>query len=225
MKVEYANEIKKVNALIYGKSGVGKTPIAATAPKPIFLDVEKRMITVSGKVARIPVSSLKEAKKALKFIKKEGNKYQTVVVDSLTQLVETRLLDLKAREKKAIKAGEKVNAYAKYDTIYDETIDFIEALKDMEQNIICVCRQMAKSVDDEELYRPSMSGQKLPPALPYLFDIVMAFIPVDVDEDDEDAVSRVLLTKPSSKYEAKSPDKLDKLEVFDMSKIFNKLLK
>ena len=54
---------------IFADSGVGKTTVAATAPRPRFLDSNKGMLSISGRpgfehVRSMPVSNMKELDKA-----------------------------------------------------------------------------------------------------------------------------------------------------------------
>lgn len=227
MKIEYSQDIQRVTALLYGRTKTGKTPLAATAPEPIFLDVEKRMVSVKEKnVARIQIDTWADIKKAVKWLKKvekTERKFQTIVVDSLSEIAQKRFADHDANEEMA------KNKYWRYSETYKDIMWLIDELKSMPHNLICICKQKPTTIEEVEKYRPLFPGQQLGPEIPYHFDLILCLIPYDGDEEEEKekpeyARNKVLLIKPTENYEGGSPDSLDKTEVLDMSKIFEKVL-
>lgn len=75
---------------LYADSGVGKTTLAATAPKPIFLDSNQGLLSIDGRpgfehVRSAPVTSIAEFESAYDNFtgtgKKNWTRYQTVVFD------------------------------------------------------------------------------------------------------------------------------------------------
>jgi hypothetical protein len=68
-----------LNMLVYGASGAGKTVFAATAPEPLFLDMEGGLLSVAGsRVDRIEIKSLADLKEAYRHLKGGEHKYATV---------------------------------------------------------------------------------------------------------------------------------------------------
>lgn len=91
---ETAGEIG-IKVLLYGASGMGKTRMGATFPRPLFLDLEgglRSTIRVKS-VLRYPknpkekITSLDQVKKFYKLVKETQNpNFETIVIDTLTEL-------------------------------------------------------------------------------------------------------------------------------------------
>jgi hypothetical protein len=90
--VEPARELK---ALFYGPTGSGKTWLAATFPKPLFLDLERGMRTTLqlGPVLRYPknpsdkITTLDQVRDFHKLVRRQKNTpFETIVIDSLAEL-------------------------------------------------------------------------------------------------------------------------------------------
>lgn len=78
-----------VIATITGDAGVGKTTLAATFPKPIFIRAEDGLQAVPGDVRpdAFPVlDSVDDLWSQLKALINEEHDYKTLVIDSVTQL-------------------------------------------------------------------------------------------------------------------------------------------
>lgn len=88
-KVENVNP--KLRVMIYGASGVGKTTLASTAPKPVFLDIEHSTIVLRGlDVSVREIESIADFRAALEALRQlcasDRCPYETVVVDTMTEL-------------------------------------------------------------------------------------------------------------------------------------------
>ena len=83
-----------VKTLGYGPPGSGKTPIINTAPAPVMLVTEPGMLSMRGsKVPAFEADTPERIKEFFEWLKlsTESKKFDTVVVDSLSQLAETIL--------------------------------------------------------------------------------------------------------------------------------------
>lgn len=79
-----------MTALFYGKSGSGKTALAATFPKPIlFLDIRERGLETIAKEKDIKVISVDDWVKFERtywYLKNEKHPFKTIVLDQITAL-------------------------------------------------------------------------------------------------------------------------------------------
>lgn len=96
-KSDISRKIKPVSelpmtltALIYGRSGTGKTTFAATWPKPLLLvDIREKGTDSIARVEDVDVISIEnweELEDLYWFLKKSTHQYQTVVLDQVTQM-------------------------------------------------------------------------------------------------------------------------------------------
>ena len=82
---KYENE--KLCMIIYGLPGVGKTTLAASAPKPIVIDCDRGMKRVNPEY-RCDISNVSSYKDLLEDVKSLGNEYETIVIDTGGSLIE-----------------------------------------------------------------------------------------------------------------------------------------
>lgn len=88
------DEPQGLKALIYGPTGSGKTWFASTFPRPLFLDMEKGMLSVRHrKPLRYPkdpdekITNLNQVRAFFKLVRDDPRpNYETIVLDSLNEL-------------------------------------------------------------------------------------------------------------------------------------------
>lgn len=200
--------------LCYGESGVGKTTLCATAPKPIIISAEKGLLALAEKdIPVIDVTNLEGVLEAHKFLL-NNNDYETICIDSLSELAEKLLIEFKGEVKDARKA---------YGRLNDEIATVIRLFRDLpNKHVFFICKQ-TRIVDEfsgKIIHGPLMPGKALPLSIPYYFDIVTC-MRVGVKDKAE---FRYLQTQPSLQYEAKDRSgKLDSIEKTDLNYIFNKI--
>lgn len=98
--VDFDEDAGPLKVLIYGDPGVGKTIFAATAPKPLFIDIERGMRSlknhpeISKNVKRFPLNTLQELEDLFWKIK-EGNPAfddrESIVFDTFSALQKKHL--------------------------------------------------------------------------------------------------------------------------------------
>jgi len=200
-----------IKTVLYGFSGVGKTVMCSTAPKPIILSAEGGLLSLHGKdIPFFEVSSIKDIGAAFEYIKKSDD-YDTICLDSLSEIAEVVLGEFK----KEVADGRQ--AYMKLSESFGALIRNFRDLPN--KNVVFVAK--AKSVEDDESgvtrIEPYLPGKVLPFNLPYLVDEVLYF---DVDRKG----NRLIQTVANRKYVAKDRSgKLDPKEAPDFTAIFDKI--
>lgn len=93
-----------IKILIYGRSGVGKTTIAATFPKPtLLLDVKEHgtgSISDVKELDVLPVTEWSEIEEIFWYLYSGKHKYKTVVIDTVTQMQDLAVIYCKEQEGK-----------------------------------------------------------------------------------------------------------------------------
>lgn len=80
LKIVRGTEKAAVKCVVYGNEGVGKTTLAAKAPKPLILDTEGGSKRIS--CDRVHVKSLTDLQGAMLSLSRDAEGYQTIVIDS-----------------------------------------------------------------------------------------------------------------------------------------------
>lgn len=173
---------------VYGPGGVGKTTLAATAPKPIFIDAESGTKALGARGIDVPiinVSSWRDVGEAFTLIKNSAE-YQTIVIDPVD-----RFLDLLIDE---VRNGGDMNL-KKFGEVKDRMKRFIWAVKESGKHVLFVAHE-AKAKDDDQQLRSPMLHVNLSDELVNLCDIVGH---LRVDNEGK----RSLRVQPEPKYVAK----------------------
>ena len=212
--------LKYINCLIYGRYGIGKTPLAATAPKPIIIDTEGGTLSISDlDLPMLEVRSIEELDEAYDFIKgKKGNDFESVVIDSGSELAEIILSDFKKEHRDPRKA---------YGEMGEELVKVLRKFKDLKKNLIVTAKAKIITLNGYERYRASFPGPALTEAVPYLFDEVfcLRFSNDDDNEGKDEDNFKILQAKPDEDYDAKDRSrKLKFAEKPDLAYIFEKIL-
>jgi phage nucleotide-binding protein len=208
-------EIHYVNILVYGESGVGKTTLCKTAPKPIILSAESGLLSLAD--VDIPVIEIKnqsDITEAHNYILK-SKEFETVCIDSISEMGETIL----AEAKKFTKDGRLA-----YVTMMDKIAENIRLFRDTPNKHILFIAKQQRIVDEvtgKVSYAASIPGKSFACNLPYFFDVVGC---MRIGKKDKDTY-RYIQTQPSLQHEAKDRSgKLVTEEKPDITHLINKIL-
>lgn len=156
-----------VKAITYGGPGSGKTPLLMTAPRPILCAVEPGLLSMRH--SAIPTWEAYTRSKIEEFFawffqSQEAKQYDTLGVDSISQLAEIILIDeLNPRKNKDGRA-----AYGKMSLA---TMELANALYYMpNKHIFLIAKQGTE--DGTGLKKPYFPGQDLNVKIPHLYDEV-----------------------------------------------------
>ncbi len=157
-----------VKAVVYGPPGSGKTPIVNTAPRPVLLACEPGLLSMRGSTVptftAFTADALDEFSKWI-FHSNEAKNFDTVAIDSGTQMAETYL----ERAEKSNKHG-----LAAYGEANENTYDFLRRLYYMQnKHVYLICKQEMANQQGLFIKKPYFPGRELPVKVPHLFDLIL----------------------------------------------------
>ena len=208
------------SVLVYGPSGVGKTRMAATAPKPIIISSEKKLISLKDyKIPVILIENYLDLEEAYTFVttNKKAEQFQTIVVDSISDIAETILTDFK-NDPRTNDHGQ-----AAYGHLADKLGPMIKKFRDIRNKhkyFIAKSRMVEDVYTKVNMFVPSLPGRVLPDNISYEFDYVFA---LRIGETETFKKYRYLQTQPCMQWAAKGNDSLAAMEKPDLTSIFKKL--
>ena len=221
VQITTTNEVAKINGvkvLVYGLAGAGKTMLVATAPKPLLISAEAGELSLKNfQIPMIKVQTMADIIEVYKWLvsSEEASQYETICLDSLSEIGEVVLADAKTRFKDARMA---------YGEMYERLENLVRKFRDINgKNIYMTakCERVRDEADGCLKNAPAMPGAKLGGKLPYFFDEVFY---LGVSKDTENKTFRYLQTQPSLTHMAKDRSGvLDENELPNLTKIFNKI--
>lgn len=155
----------KVSLSIYGRSGTGKTTFASTMPTPILLlDAKEEGTDSISNVAGVDVldvESFDDVEMAYWFLKtKEGRKYNSVVIDTLTQIQDIVLAEVCEANRREIPTKREWGQLAQ------QLKPWILRFRDLPQHSLFICqdRVTESETEDEDQIMPEV-GPRLSPSI------------------------------------------------------------
>jgi phage nucleotide-binding protein len=191
IKVIKASDLKingNLNVLVYGPPGIGKTTFAATAPKPLIIDVEGGTMSIMDReVDIVKAVTSYDVNDAIQHA--ISNKYETIVFDSLTRYSEI-LMDSILSEARVAKPqiqhwGELITRIKKA----------IWKLQTYDINTIFICLEKEFEEDKHVIKRPMLNGN-LSQSIPAIMDVCAYLYVNDLGE-------RVMSVNGNARFYAK----------------------
>lgn len=167
-----ANGIKM---LVYGRAGIGKTRLCATAPRMkvadgghgIIISAEAGMLSLRDTpVPVIEINKLDDLQRALDYLTgPAGAHYYTICLDSISEIAEKVLTNAKAGTKDGRQA---------YGILADQMWTTIKAFRDIKGKCVVMTAKAKYEKDQDGVMRwgPMMPGNQLTQGLAYYFDEV-----------------------------------------------------
>jgi len=213
-----------VKILVYGASGVGKTSLARTLPegaKTLILSAESGLLSIQDldvdvlevkglSMLRNIFAELRGPKKGDTYVPEHD--YTWLVIDSISEIAETILVEEKAKSKDIRKI---------YGELADMMLMLIKGFRDMPINVVFLCKEARIDDDGRQFALPSMPGKKTGDEMPFLLDEVFHMV---ARKGDGGITERVFITTPDERRVAKDRSgKLDQVELADLGAIFTKM--
>lgn len=209
----------KPKCVIYGASGVGKTTLASTAPRPLIISAEKGLLSLSDHdVPYVEIETFQDILDLFQWLTEnpEAKEFETLIFDSITDVCETVL------EYEKTQVNDKRQAYM---ALADKMMYILRQFRDLPQYAVVFLAKLDKTKDEATgavLFAPMMPGQVLTKQLPYLVDEVFAY---DLSQPDQNGkVNRFLRTAKDWQWDAKDRSgRLAAIERPNLTWIFDKL--
>lgn len=221
-----------IKVLTHGRSGIGKTVLAATLPNPLLISAESGLLSlrqdnlerIYGKnnpditydMKVMTVENVTDFEAAYNFCAgPKGAAFDSFAIDSLSEIAEKIL----AYELKAEKDGRKA-----YGNTGERILDLVRRFRDLPGKNVYFSAKTEMLKDDHSgisKYFPMMPGKKTGQQLDYFFDEVFFF---DTHMDSEGVTRRVLNTQIDPQFAAKDRSgTLAAMEQPNLSAIFRKI--
>lgn len=208
-----------VKALAYGPPGKGKTPLIKTAPRPVLLAVEPGLGSMRD-AHNIPAWEAYTPDKINEFFtwllqSAEARNFDTVGIDSISQLAEIILTEELARNKDGRKA---------YGEMSRRVMTFVNALYFLpNKNVYLIAKQFLEDANGVKTVKPYFPGQDLNVKVPHLYDGIW-----HIDETNVPGQTKpVVAVRTKGVFGILARDrygKLDELEPPHLGNIFAKSL-
>jgi hypothetical protein len=208
-----------VKMLVYGRAGMGKTTLCATAPAPIIISAEAGLLSLrKHDVPAVEITTLQQVYDVYNWLKLRNGyaaQIKTICLDSLSEIAEKVLVAEKAKTRDPRQA---------YGGLADEMIDLAKAFRDLPGfHVLVTAKEVADTNTVTGISKMSVQspGRQVGPALPYLFDEVFY---ADIGRTPEGQTFHYLRTKPTPQIDAKDRSgALDEFEYPDITAIIAKI--
>lgn len=171
---------KGLKVLLYGQSGVGKTRMAATSPRPLFLDLESglRSTLAVKPVLRYPADPREEIKdytQVVEFynlVKNAKNPtWDTVVIDSLNELQVLVTQNVVKRFTGVKRQYDDQLTMADYGKANRDFMKVIRLFLKLPYHIIFTAIASPRELEDDQIY-PKFVGRQVGPDLQRMMDMI-----------------------------------------------------
>lgn len=215
-----AGTIHGVKIIVYGRAGVGKTRMIRTAPNPVILSAENGLLSL--RKFNLPVwiiNSLADLHMAYQWAwqSAEAQQFETVCLDSVSEIAEVVLAAEKAKSK---------DGRAAYGQTNDQILQLFRAFRNLPNKHVYFTAKQEWDKDEQSglmLNRPQMPGKTLTVAIPYMFDEIFQLV---VSRDQKGQEISALRCRPDHQNEAKDRSgTLAEWEPPDLNHIFGKIMR
>lgn len=209
-----------LNILVYGESGTGKTRFAGSADavpnlRPVlFIDIEGGTETLRNSypnVEQVRVSTWKEMQQVYDVLFKGKTEYQTVVLDSLTEIQKFNMYDIMTNlVRTRPDLDPDVPGMREWGKNLEQIRKFVRAFRDLPMHTIFTA--LERSDKDQKTgmtsKMPSLSG-KLASEVAGFLDIVLYYYVKQIGQGEDSEIQRLMLSKKTQNIIAK--DRTDRL--------------
>ncbi len=216
---DVASQLSGIKVLVYGQAGVGKTKLCSTAPAPLLISAEAGELSLRAhKIPMVKIRTVQDLTDVYDWINRsqEARQFQTICIDSLSEIAEVVLCNAKRQVKDPRQA---------YGELIEKMETVIRLFRDLPGRNVYMSAKIEPMKDELTgvvKYAPAMPGSKLGHKLPFFFDEVFR---MGINKTPQGIEYRFLQTQPDMQYEAKDRSgSLSPIEEPDLTKIFSKIM-
>ncbi len=183
----YSPQDQYIKAVVYGASGSGKTTFAVTAPKPIFASSEKGLMSIRQyKPAYAEINSLKDLQDMLGYLQTPWHGYETVVIDSITEINDIIKSEIEKRNKRNMQLADWGELSKQIKVIF-------RGFRDLPMHVIFIAQETTEK-DEDKITKilPSLNGKAATEIAYYMDTVAYAYI--------DKAGVRKVITAPHNLY-------------------------
>jgi hypothetical protein len=156
-------------------------------------------------VSAIEVSNYDDLREVYAALKSGELDYDSVCLDSVSEISEILLVHEKGRNKDGRMA---------YQNVSEAVTSLMRSFRDLDMHVLFLCKEGKENNDGVFIFGPKMASKPLGDAITYFFDEVLALRVIeDQDDDGNPVAARWLQTRIGQGYTAK--DRSGKLEAFE----------
>jgi len=194
--------------LVYGQAGSGKTYSTQSMPgKVLVISAEAGLLSIKDapNVSAIEVKTYDDLREVYSALKSGELKYDSVCLDSVSEISEILLVHEKAKNKDGRMA---------YQNVSEAVTGLMRSFRDLDIHVLFLCKEGKDNNDGIFFFGPKMASKPLGDSITYFFDEVLALRILDDQDDDGNPIAaRWLQTRIGQGYTAK--DRSGKLEPFE----------
>lgn len=211
--------VDSLSICVYGDTKVGKTSLALTTPeaKTIIFGTEPGLLPLRDRHIRYyQIDTAQDLDRAVSWLESGGPKLRGywIFLDSLSDIAERLLVDLKAQPKKDPRQA--------YGEVADICLDALKRLRALPCHTVVICKlDRLEDLEGATMFGPSLPGAKLSQKVGYEFELVLAYRTRGTGE----RVERWLQTEPDGRYQCGDRSGvLEPREAPDLGAIAEKIL-
>lgn len=170
-----------VKFLVYGESGVGKTVFASTWPRPVFLDIDKGMSSITLPVSRIPIQGWQDLQDAFVYLRDSDHDFETVVVDSVNELQYLSLENIIGEFPNVRRPYDSLASQSDYGKMLSDCERFVRFIKSLSMNVVYIANVAPREYEGEVI-QPGFVGKKTSRNMARMMDVIGYIMKVENNE-------------------------------------------